>query len=228
MNAPLIQPSWDPIWDQIFGRQEWGKYPSEYVIRFVAQRWYGRADRSTVRLLDLGSGPGACTWYMAREGFNVSAIDGSRTGIERLRARLAAEKLAAEARVGDFVRLPWPGSSFDGVIDNVSLCANPYSACQAAVAEVHRVLKPGGWFLSASFTPQTWGYGKGTELEPNTFVDITEGPLTGRGRALFMDRSQLEALFRPFGDVAIDTLTWTMERMKHIIELWIVAARKEA
>lgn len=228
MKAPITQPSWDPIWDKIFRSQEWGKYPPEHVIRFVAQRWYKVADRSGVRLLDLGSGPGACTWYMAREGFKVSAIDGSAVGVQRLQDRLKAEHLAADARAGDFVLLPWPDSTFDGVVDNVSLCANPYRACMAAVAEVHRVLKPGGWFLSASFTPRTWGYGKGTEVEPNTYTDITEGPLKERGRALFMDRAQVDALFRRFADVSIETSAYTMERMQRLIELWIVTARKAA
>ncbi len=228
MNTPATQPSWDPIWDKIFSTLEWGKYPPEYVIRFVAQRWYKRADRSAVRLLDLGSGPGACTWYMAREGFSVSAIDGSAVGVQRLKDRLQAENLRADARAGDFVSLPWPDSTFEGAVDNVSLCANTYHACMETVAEVHRVLKPGGWFLSANFTPRTWGYGKGTEIEPNTFTDITEGPLRDRGRALFMDRGQVDSLFCPFAEVCVDTLAWTMEAMKHTVELWIVTARKAA
>src|SRR5215471_9140595 len=177
---------WDPVWEQVFRNQEWGKYPPEYVIRFVARNWYQSPNRAALRLLDLGSGPGACTWYMSREGFSVAAIDGSETAIERLRARLAKEHLSVEAKVGDFVRLPWADAVFDGVIDNVSVCSNPFSTAKLVIREVLRVLKPGGHFLSAAFTDRCWGYGKGTRRGSGAFESITEGPLAGKGLILFM------------------------------------------
>src|SRR5690348_6213732 len=116
--------SWDPVWESVFRSQEWGKCPPEYVVRFVARRWYQVSLRREVRLLDLGSGPGACAWYMAREGFSVSAIDGSPTAIAQLAERLATEGLDVEGLVGDIVRLPWSKDTFDGVIDNAALYAN--------------------------------------------------------------------------------------------------------
>lgn len=51
-------PGWDPIWEEIYRKQEWGKYPPEYVIRFIARNFYHAADRRCVRLLDLGCDPG--------------------------------------------------------------------------------------------------------------------------------------------------------------------------
>src|SRR5437867_2303285 len=75
MNA---QPSssWDEEWESIFRRRAWGRYPPEHVIRFVARSFGGRTDRNSVALLDVGTGAGgACAWYMAREGFTVSAIE---------------------------------------------------------------------------------------------------------------------------------------------------------
>ena len=97
--------SWDPVWEEVFRAQEWGKYPPEYVIRFVARSFYGAPDRKAVRLLDLGCGPGACTWYMAREGFSAAGIDGSETAICRCAERLRNERLAADLKVGDYVVL---------------------------------------------------------------------------------------------------------------------------
>ncbi|MEI9897627.1 MAG: hypothetical protein WDN28_28155 [Chthoniobacter sp.] len=52
-------PSWDPVWERLFREQEWGKYPPEHVIRFVARNFYKAPDRKQVRLLDLGGGTGA-------------------------------------------------------------------------------------------------------------------------------------------------------------------------
>ena len=215
--------SFDPIWEEIFQREEWGKYPAEHVIRLVARSFYRAPDRSKVRLLDLGSGPGASSWFMAREGFAVSAIDGSETAIRRLRERLTKDGLSCDARVGDLATLPWDDATFDGVIDNAAIYANPRDACHRMVAEVKRVLKPGGVFGSALFTDRSWGYGLGECIAPGTFVAIPEGPLASRGLSTFFGRTDVDVLFSPFESVKVETLGYTMDG--HLIELGIVTAR---
>ena len=217
--------AWDPVWEDIFQSREWGKYPPERVIRFVAMNFYGVPDRSAIRLLDLGCGPGACTWYMAREGFSVSAIDGSVTGVERAGLRVQQEGLKADFKVGDFRELPWPDASFDGVIDNAALYSNSFSDCRRIVDEVRRTLKPGGLFLSCSFTPRTWGCSLGAQTEPGGYMNIEEGPLQGKGFSLFMSRTQLEELFSGFEEVKIDTESLTLDGGNHTIEMWVVTCR---
>lgn len=218
--------AWDPIWEEVFRRQAWGKYPPEHVVRFVARRWYNAEDRKAVTLLDLGSGPGANTWFAAREGFSVSAIDGSATAVSRLLERMARESLAVDARVGDMSSLPWEDCSFDGVIDNASVYANRFADCQRIVSEVYRVLKPGGAFMSASFTDRTWGWGLGTEAEPGGFIDIADGPFAGKGFALMFGRAQIGILFRDFKNVTVDRLSYTVNTEAHTIEMWIVTCEK--
>src|SRR4051812_49166589 len=115
----MDRPSFDRIWEHIHTHQDWGKYPPEHVIRFIARAFYGAPDRSQVRILDVGAGQGACTWYVAREGFFVAAID-CAPAIEKLKQRLSAERLAVDARAGDAVTLPWESGTFDAAIDNFS------------------------------------------------------------------------------------------------------------
>lgn len=135
---------WDPAWERVFREQEWGKYPQEHVIRFVARHFRREPHKPPARLLDLGCGPGACTWFMAREGFEVAAIDGSATAILQATARLAGESLRADFRNGDYLQLPWDDGYFDGVIENVTFYCNRFESILAARDEVVRVLKPGG------------------------------------------------------------------------------------
>ncbi len=227
MSAASNKPAaWDPAWEQVFRNQEWGKYPPEHVVRFVARNWYRADNRRSIALLDLGSGPGANAWFATREGFSVSAIDGSATAIAQLRARLAAEGLEADARVGDMSSLPWPDGYFDGVIDNASVYANRFADCLQILSEVHRVLKSGGRFSSALFTDRSWGWGLGRELEPGGFDDIMEGPFAGKGFSSLFGRAQINTLFCDFRNVVVDVQSRTVDGGSNVVEMWIVSCEK--
>ena len=223
-----VTAGWDPMWEQIFSTREWGKYPPEHVVRFVASNFYRIPDRKQVRLLEIGCGPGANVWFMAREGFSVSGIDGSPTAIQQASERLSREGLTADLRVGDFTKLPWPDSIFDGVVENVSLCCNRWSTVQRVLREICRVLKAGAPFLSSFFTDRTWGYGLGIMVEPDSFIDITDGPIAGTGFCLFLSRNRADELFHDFSDVAIERISRTMEGERRLIEQFVITCRKRA
>jgi SAM-dependent methyltransferase len=223
MSRSLVGP--DPAWEQIFSSREWGKYPPEHVVRFVARTFYRASRRSDVRLLEIGCGPGANVWFAAREGFSVSGIDGSASAIRGANERLSSEGLHADLRVGDFTSLPWADNTFDGVVENVSLYCNGSESIRAALAEVRRVLKPGGPFQASFFTTNTWGYGLGTLVEPDGFTDIVVGPLVGTGFCLFMSRERLMALFQDFASVSVERTSWTMENEKQLVEQFVITCR---
>ena len=215
----------DPIWESIFSSSEWGKYPPEHIVRFVARNFYRAAARRSVKLLDLGAGTGACTWYMAREGFSVSAIDGAPSAIRRLRERLASEGLEVDARVGDFAELPWSDCMFDGVVDNCALYANSAAHAFRTLAEVARVLAPGGKFQSTWFSDRTWGYGTGPRAEPGAFHHVTEGPIAHRGFVRFVGRPELDAMFTSFAAFTVERSSYTLPEGQ-VVEYWPVRETK--
>jgi len=98
--------SWDPVWEQIFASQSWGKYPPEALIRFIARNYYKAPDRKRISILEVGCGPGACVWYMAREGFSVTGIDGSPSALRQANDLLKKDQLSAELLAGDVLHLP--------------------------------------------------------------------------------------------------------------------------
>jgi len=46
--------TWDPVWERIFrSREQWGRYPPEELVRFMARHYYQVADRREVRVLEV-------------------------------------------------------------------------------------------------------------------------------------------------------------------------------
>src|SRR4051812_45766919 len=96
------------VWERIFrDRESWGRYPPEELIRFVAAHYYSVPRRHDISFLEVGCGPGAGpSWYLAREGFRLTGIDGSPTAIDKSRARFANEGLDGTFDLGDLTALP--------------------------------------------------------------------------------------------------------------------------
>jgi SAM-dependent methyltransferase len=102
-------------------------------------------------VLELGSGHGRDALYFARDGFTVRATDFSAIGLRQVDA--AAREQGVGARITttpvDVRRpLPFPDASVDAVFAHMLLCmALSTPEIHAVVAEVGRVLRPGGVFV---------------------------------------------------------------------------------
>ncbi|MGB1041539.1 MAG: SAM-dependent methyltransferase, partial [Flavobacteriales bacterium] len=126
------------VWEDIFQRKEWGKYPSIPLIKFVARNFYSSPDRSEVKLLEIGSGPGANLWYMAREGFTVYGIEGSQTACNNATKRLNNEGLGdriGKIIAGDYHEKlnDFEDGYFDAIIDVESLYCNVWDKSKEIV-----------------------------------------------------------------------------------------------
>ena len=49
--------SFSEEWEKTHSTQEWGRYPSETVIRFIARNYY-KTEREKIKILDFGCGAG--------------------------------------------------------------------------------------------------------------------------------------------------------------------------
>lgn len=203
--------AFDKTWEQIHNELEWGKYPSEEVIRFVARNYF-RMERSVVKLLDAGCGTGAVTWFLAREGFDVSGFDGSMTAVSKAMDRLKSEGLTADLIVADAVAMPFQNEFFNGIIDSAMIYANTTEAIRMILRECYRVSKPGGKLFSTGlFKIGMTGYGTGEKLEDHTYRELTEGALAHRGTVHFFDETQIAALWTEAGfkNIKIDSIDRT-------------------
>ena len=101
-------------------------------------------------VLDLASGTGDLAFLAADAGAQVTALDLTPRMIALARDR-SARRTATAPRflVGDMMALPFPDAVFDIVTTGYGLRNVP--ALAGAIAEVRRVLKPGGRLLALDF-----------------------------------------------------------------------------
>ncbi|MGW0039796.1 class I SAM-dependent methyltransferase [Gordonia sp. NPDC003376] len=112
------------------------------------------------KAIDIGAGQGRHSYEMFRRGADVIAFDQSESDMadvaEMFDAMMAEGHVPASAKaraeVGDALRLPYADNSFDVVLMSEILEHIPSD--EAAIAEMVRILKPGG--LAAVTVPRYW------------------------------------------------------------------------
>lgn len=215
------------LWENIHANQEWGKYPSEQVVRFVARNYYNCV-RQDIKILDFGCGAGANTWFLAREGFDVYAFDGAPSAVKRAEKYLQDEGCnSVHFKVLDGKSLDYEENFFDCVIDGACICSNTRDNIIKMYQEVYRVLKQQGKIYSSCFGLETDGYLTGEELEVNTYNNIKEGALANRGIAHFYSEQELYTILYDIGfrEIVIDKMQYTDNGNK--VEILMAKAVKE-
>jgi SAM-dependent methyltransferase len=140
----------------------YGEAPSD-PARFAADRFTAGGVRS---VLELGAGHGRDALFFARRGFEVTAADFSPAASAQLTASAVDQGVAGHVHTLEHdVRdpLPLPDASIDAAFAHMLLCmALSTEQIHAAVAEVRRVLRPGGTFVYTVRHTGDAHYGTGT------------------------------------------------------------------
>ncbi|MDX6229252.1 MAG: demethylmenaquinone methyltransferase / 2-methoxy-6-polyprenyl,4-benzoquinol methylase, partial [Frankiales bacterium] len=101
-------------------------------------------------VLDLAAGTGTSTAAFAERGASVVACDFSLGMLQVGRRRRPSMPFVA----GDALRLPFADDSFDAV--SISFGLRNVNDVDLALAELHRVTKPGGRLVVCEFSHPTW------------------------------------------------------------------------
>jgi ubiquinone/menaquinone biosynthesis C-methylase UbiE len=115
----------------------------------------GRAwvcSRASGEVLEVAVGTGRNFGFYP-DGVRLTGIELSSEMLAIARGRAAEVGLQAELRQGDAQALEFPDASFDTVVCTFSLCGIPDD--RKAVAEMKRVLRPGGQLLLIDHVPST-------------------------------------------------------------------------
>ncbi len=95
-------------------------------------------------VLEIAPGPGYFSLALARLGdFDITGVDISRSFVEIARTNAQRAGIAIDFREGNASALPFDASRFDAVFCQAAF--KNFSEPVKAIAEMHRVLRPGGF-----------------------------------------------------------------------------------
>jgi SAM-dependent methyltransferase len=141
-TAPNASPSPDQarIWAYFQGQgnsyfaQAWPRQNA--LVRAIA-----RLAGAKPHVLNIGVGDGFLEQRMHERGWIVSSLDPDRDAVSRLAAN------GIDARSGNIEQMPFDARSFDFVVASEVLEHLTTAQLTAGLAEINRLLKPGGWFI---------------------------------------------------------------------------------
>jgi SAM-dependent methyltransferase len=153
-------------WESVYATNPngftFGDEPSQ-LCRSAVHYFRAFGDASgQARALDLGSGEGRDTAFLAREGFHVVARDLAPTGLEKTRTLLARHSVPSrqvDLALEDVREFDYPPQAYD-----LALAANVYQflppdEVPAHIRRLQSTVKPGGICAVGVFSPDmiAWG-----------------------------------------------------------------------
>jgi ubiquinone/menaquinone biosynthesis C-methylase UbiE len=160
-------------------------------------------------ILEVAPGPGYLAIELARSGrFRVSGLDVSRTFVDLATEAARTAGVDAEFRVGDAAQLPYASDRFDLVVSQAAF--KNFSRPADALAEMHRVLRPGGTAVIQDMSREASRAAIAGEVQ-TMGLGVTSAALTriilGRLRRRANTPAQFTALVAksPFGGCEIHT-----------------------
>ena len=193
-------------WNQVFQTQGRVFEEPHPLLPTVVERLKANQAQN---VLDLGAGTGRHVIFLASNGFTTYALDSAPEGLAQTQRWLSSVGLQATLLEHDIYQpLPFADQFFDSIVSIQVIHHARLHQIEALVAELHRILKPGGLLLVtvAKAMNQAHHY---QELEPNTYL-----PLDGREAGLphyFFTPEQLRQSFHQFTieEIGVDEVEHT-------------------
>lgn len=218
-------------WDELHSEARFCPiYPHDRVVAWVFRN-FPRGMAKQFQMLDLGCGAGRHALFMAHEGYLVSASDFSAAGLAETqrRATEAGVKIATVLCGAD--RLEFSDNSFDGVVCFGVAYYLGYTDLLAAIAEIHRVLKPGGKALVITRSTADLRCDARHRIGPCTYrvPDLNEHAPSNVETGMimtFLERQDIEPAFAAFRELAVERLTMTSGNGAFVDDDWYIQVVK--
>jgi SAM-dependent methyltransferase len=159
---------WQDLWQDPKVRERWEAMPPLPEAVDMADRLGTEGGR---RVIDIGCGLGRHTVYLAARGFEVTATDNAPAALAACKANLEEAGLTANVIETEMTHYPFPDGHFDGALGSHVIHHTDRATLERILGEITRTLAPGGYFVWVTPTPRHMYCGRGTEIEPGTWVD---------------------------------------------------------
>ncbi len=127
-------------WKWELNKEDYWQEVSDELIPIVL-KWRNKNFKNA---LDLGSGLGRHSIFLAQNNFNVEAFDLSEEGINQLKINAGKLKLNIKTKIGDMLSLPYKDNSFDCLLAFHTIYHTDYNGLKKVISEISRVLKKNG------------------------------------------------------------------------------------
>lgn len=144
---------WNELYTSGAYQQHWEyAHPSSELVTFVAAGSWPLGAFA----LDVGCGAGREAIFLARQGFRVTGVDLSEEALRIAQERAEKAGVRVEWKLGNALELPVPDASVDLVNDRGCFHMITEEDRPRYVAELVRVLKPGGKMLLRGCREVQW------------------------------------------------------------------------
>ena len=146
--------------EYVFGRE-----PNAFLVREV-----NRLPRMA-RILCVADGEGRNGVWLAKQGFDVHAIDISEVGLAKAQLLAAEAKVSIQFELADVLAWPWPTAAYDAVVATFIQFVGPGDRSRL-FSMMRQALRPGGLLLLHGYRPEQVALGTGgpPQLE-NMYVE---------------------------------------------------------
>lgn len=154
-------------WDDRFAGEDftYGTAPNEFLAAHAGHYHPGS------HILSLGEGEGRNGVHLATLGHRVTAIDGSRVGLEKAARFAASRGVSLETVCGDLATVPFP-ARLDGVLN--IFCHLPSALRRAVHRRAQSALVPGGIFLAELYRPEQLAFRTGGPPDVDLLVRLED------------------------------------------------------
>ena len=153
------------MWDQRYAGDEYayGKEPNDFLRAEVARLPVGGT-------LCLGEGEGRNAVFLAGLGHRVTALDASKTGLEKAQMLAAQNDVEIETLHVDLAQYELEANRWDVIV--AIFCHLPPDLRRKVHGQIAQALRPGGCFILEAYTPEQLTYRTGGPPNEAMMMDV--------------------------------------------------------
>jgi SAM-dependent methyltransferase len=214
-------------WDQLHENPRFRPlYPNEHVVRFLISNGNLSEKMTSPRFLDIGTGAGRHLKVAAELGYEVYGIDLSLVGLQCASQRLSGLNVHHDLAQASMGALPFANSSFDTVLSYGVFYYGTGNEMKKSIGEARRVLTETGRIFVVLRTTRDYRWGKGEQLERNTFrLKIKE---TNEYNTVqhFLTEDDIPTYFAAFSRTTYEKAETTFANHSRLNSDWLITAEK--